>query len=295
VQNYEQAKHSLPAAGSFPPAEQAKYFDDAYWRIDLRQGQLHGWMVHLLPYIEQQALHQQFDFKAHLAENPLNPQAAQPATLLCASDDAIGRQYEYLGPPNPTAPVLFGKGNYAGFAGPFHTDGWDYRGAIWLYGVKMKDVIDGTASTLVLGEIRTRDHVRDQRGAWALPWAGSSLVSVDMHYPAFGPNQEADITPDGYVYDKASFGFTQRPNSDTPDVLYACPEPAAEQLEAMPCTTDYGLWRYISAAPRSHHPQGVHVAYLDGHVAFMANTVDEISLAYQAAINDEQLITDPPQ
>ncbi len=108
-----------------------------------------------------------------------------------------------------------------------------------------------------------------------------------MHYPSYG--RERTEPTASYVFDSVSFGVTQRPNSpNTPDVLYDCPDKVGEQLEAMPCTTDSGMWRYISAAPRSHHPGGVHVAYVDGHAAFMSDDIDEVTMAYQAAINDEE-------
>lgn len=285
VHGYEDAKHILPPAGALLPKETAVYFSYAYKRVDLRKGRLHSWVTLVLPYLEQAPLFQQFEFGKHVAANARNPQAAQPAALLCSSDDALGRLFQYDGDPNPGQAVPFGKGNYAGFASPFHVDGYEYRGAIWLYGVPMKDIVDGTSDTLLLGEIRTRPEPLDQRGAWALPWAGASLLSVDMHYPQFGSG-EIDAPP-GYTYDSISFGVTQRPNSNVADVLYKCGDKVGEQLEAMPCNTQY--FGYISAAPRSLHPGGVHVAYVDGHASFMADDVDEVAMAYQAAINDESL------
>ena len=282
--NYEQSARSLPAAGSFPPRETAVHFSYSYRRIDLRSGNLHSWATRILPYLEQQSLFHQFDFAKHICDNPANPQARQPAVMLCPSDQAFGRTFEYHAPDGARI-ATFGKGNYAGFASPFHVDGVSYRGAIWLYGIKLSDVVDGTSDTLMLGEIRTRDDERDQRGAWALPFAGASLLAVDMHFPDFGRSQ--DEGDSGYRDDPRSLGFTQRPNSDTPDVLYECPDLAAEQLEAMPCSNQY--WGYISAAPRSHHPAGVHVAYVDGHAGFLADGIDETAMAYQAAIDDESV------
>jgi prepilin-type N-terminal cleavage/methylation domain-containing protein/prepilin-type processing-associated H-X9-DG protein len=289
--DYEEAKHSLPPAGSFLPADEAvKFSQGAYFSIDMRKGLLHSWVTRLLPYLEQSALYSQFDQKKHVAANAANPQAAQPTALLCPSDQALSRMYAYSDAPYDSQPVMFGKANYAGFASPFHVDGYKYKGAIWLYGVTLKEIVDGTADTLMFSEVRTRDDQADQRGAWALPWSGSTLLSVDMHYPTYGQDSAMDQPPDGYVFDKISFGVTQRPNSpNTPDVLYKCPDKVGEQLEQMPCTTDFNLWRYISAAPRSLHPGGVHVAYVDGHATFMADSVDEVTLAYQAAINDEAL------
>jgi len=289
--DYEQAEQTLPPAGAFPPASQAVAFstEGAYFRIDMRQGNLHSWATRLLPYMEQQALYRQFDFNQHVAANASNPQAAQPAALLCPSDQAPGRMYAYDDAPFTSPPVMFGKANYAGFASPFHIDGYSFRGAIWLYGVALHEIVDGTADTLMFGEIRTRDREADQRGAWALPWSGASLLAVDMHYPTYG--HESIEPSQTYSFYKGSFGLTQPPNSRNPDVLYDCPDRAEAQLDAMPCNTEY--WGYISAAPRSYHPGGVHVAYVDGHAAFMANEVDEVALAYQAAINDEDIHAAP--
>jgi prepilin-type N-terminal cleavage/methylation domain-containing protein/prepilin-type processing-associated H-X9-DG protein len=289
--NYEQSEHTLPPAGSFLPADQAVSYSYHYNRVDMRQGTLHSWIVRLLPYLEQQALFRQFDLKIHVAANASNPQTVQPSMLLCPSDEAQGRMYLYDDSPFNGAPVSFGKGNYAGFSSPFHIDGFNYRGAIWLYGTTLKEIVDGTSDTLMLSEVRTRDDESDQRGAWALPWSGSSLLSMDMHYPSFGKDGKDALPPDGYVFDKISFGVTQAPNGRMDDVLYDCSDEVGAQLDGMPCNTEY--WGYISAAPRSHHPGGVHVTYADGHVTFLPNSVDEITMAYQMSINDE-LLHDAP-
>jgi prepilin-type N-terminal cleavage/methylation domain-containing protein/prepilin-type processing-associated H-X9-DG protein len=284
--DFEAAEHTLPPAGVFLPEPEAVTWGwGNYFHVDMREGNLQSWVVRLLPYIEQRALFREFDFKQHVANNASNPQAAQPVSLLCPSDEAPGRMYMYDDSPYDGQPVAFGKANYAGFASPFHIDGYSYRGAIWLYGVELKEIIDGTTDTLMLGEIRTRAHEQDQRGAWALPWSGSTQLSVDMHYPEYGTTDQA-MPSEGYKYDKVSFGLTQPPNSKNPDVLYDCPDSPEALLDAMPCNTQFT--GYISAAPRSHHPGGVHVAYVDGHVSFMSNNVDEVTMAYQAAINDEE-------
>jgi prepilin-type N-terminal cleavage/methylation domain-containing protein len=282
--NYEQARQTLPAAGDFPQASEALNYSYAYWRVDLRTGRQHGWLTRVLPYMEQQALFDQFDFNQPLYENARRPQAEQPESLLCPSDQASGRSFEYLGPDGQ--PIPFGKANYAAFASPYHVDGFNYPGAVWLYGVKAREIVDGASTTLLLGEIRTRDEPRDARGAWALPWAAASLLSVDMHPLTRDYSSGVDSGPGStYQHNEGSFGVTQTPNALTPDVLYECPDAVAEQVEAMPCSTQY--WGYISAAPRSHHPAGVHVAYVDGRVEFMGDGVDEIVMAYAAAINDE--------
>ncbi|MEM9352591.1 MAG: DUF1559 domain-containing protein [Planctomycetota bacterium] len=289
IQNYEAQSNALPAAGSFAPPEEALYYT-FHNRIDLTTGPNHSWLVQMLPFIEQQTIYDLFDLKSPAVASPGLPHGSQPPALLCASDDAAGRLFDSstsskgVPPPdgaNPDA-VLFGKANYAAWTSPFHVDDFDSNGATALYGQRISAVVDGTSNTLLLGEIRTRDDQRDQRGAWALPWSGASLLAFDMH-PAEITEEGAASSP--YQPSVRSIGATQPPNSAQPDVLYRCPDPVGELLDAMPCQHRY--WGYISAAPRSNHPGGVYVAYLDGHVDFLADDVDEPTMAYLIYIADE--------
>jgi hypothetical protein len=238
----------------------------------------------LLPYVEQRSLYERFDLTAHVSANPSGPQAEQPALLLCPSGEARGRMFEFRGPNGAT--IRFGKANYAAYASPYHTDDFDHQGAFWAYGIELRQVEDGLSRTVALSEIRTRDQPRDQRGAWALPWNGASLLAFDMH-PAEFPDKLDDARYD-FVYNPRSLGFTQVPNSAQPDVLYECPDLIGEQLDRMPCTdVHYG---YISAAPRSNHPGGVHLSMLDGSSKFVSDQVDEIAMAYAVAIDDGQAL-----
>ncbi len=279
--NYESANAILPAAGNFDPPEKSLYFT-FHARIDLRSGTGHSWLTRLLPHLEQQALFSQFDFKQHIAANPLSPHAAQPTALLCPSADTLGRKYVYE--INDGA-IELGKANIAAYSSPFHADDYDHHGAISLFGTQLREVSDGVSNTLAFSEVRTRDHDEDVRGAWALPWSGASLLAFDMH-----PQRDRRVEgqePWPYVFNKLSLGQTQLPNGRLPDVLYECPDPVGEQVEAMPCT-DAESARYISAAPRSSHVGGVNAGYLDGSVRFLAETVDEIAMAYQICISDDQ-------
>jgi prepilin-type N-terminal cleavage/methylation domain-containing protein/prepilin-type processing-associated H-X9-DG protein len=290
LQNYETIHKRLPAAGNYaPPGPDIVYYQAAYWRVDIRSGNNQSWVVTLLPYLEEQPLFDQFDLKTHVTENPKNPQMEQPASLLCPSDSPRGRFYEYAYTGRSYPKALFGKANYAAYSNPFHVDSWFYSGAIWLYGLRSQDIEDGWASTLVFGEIRTRESLNDQRGAWALPWCGSSLLSFDFHPELeFMKDITKDDKPDPYEPNPESLGLTQYPNSINADVLYQCYDPAEAQFEGMPCNSSVD--GYISAAPRSQHGPGANVAFLDGHVAFLPNDVDEYAMMYMVNTADAELI-----
>ncbi|HVT26731.1 MAG TPA: DUF1559 domain-containing protein [Lacipirellulaceae bacterium] len=298
LHDFESNYRTLPAAGTFAPPEEARKLEYGYMQaIDLKSGTDYSWMAKLLPFLEEDALYQQFDFKVRVTQNQYDPQSQQLASLLCPSESARGRFFETTDPDSGRT-VRFGKANYAAFVNPVHVDTWAYAGAISLYGQKLSQITDGTSQTLLFSEVRTRDNLLDQRGAWALPWSGSSLLSYDMHpsrpadncvYGAYkclqsmtGENRMSIPKYIPYFY---SVGVTQAPNGKEPDILYTCPEPEVAQLERMPCAA-FDAARYISAAPRSNHPGGVNVAFLDGHVTFITNDVDDFAMAVMVNVDD---------
>lgn len=96
-----------------------------------------------------------------------------------------------------------------------------------------------------------------------------------------------------YVASQNSVGKTQRPNNLGPnvDTLISCQGALAQAArdEAMPCAMSrakLGLLGYMSAAPRSLHAGGVLGAFLDGHVEFLQNEIDEFVMAYAVSVND---------
>ncbi len=276
ILDYESANNVLPPAGLVE--ESPDVFEPL-------SGHMLSWVVLILPYIEQETLYRQFDLRTSVLQQTNDPQATSVTTMLCPSDSAGDRFFVH---ESLTNGKRFAKGNYAAYVSPYHVDlQLRFRGALVGTGQKVSEIRDGTSKTFLLSEVRTRQHPQDQRGAWALPWTGASLLAYDMHH---------DETTGGmygrYLPSEVSFGFTQRPNSRGPnvDMLYECPDPANAQMRGMPC----GLWTtqgpadYLSAAPRSNHPGGVGVAFVDGHVSFLPDDVDELAMAYLVCANDAE-------
>jgi prepilin-type processing-associated H-X9-DG protein len=250
-----------------------------------RSGKMFSWIALILPYMEQETLHKQFDFNVSVLQQPGDPQAQQPALLLCPSDSARGRMFT---DSSMTAGRSLAKGNYAAYCSTYHVDYQDtppaFPGTIVGLGQNLRDVTDGTSRTLMLAEVRTRDNLQDQRGAWALPWAGASLLSIDRH-----SKKSSYYDPDAYTAGAAQTPNTQGPNMD---MLYNCAESADAQWERMPCNTYSPGYPngYISAAPRSLHPGGVNGAFVDGHVTFLLNEIDELALAFLVCIEDDRIV-----
>jgi len=253
-----------------------------------------SWVVLILPYMEQANLHGQFNFNVGvLAQSTADPQAAQPAVLLCPSDQAKGR---FLQDSSHTNNKRLAKGNYATWVSPFHVEYQTHNpGALTSHVPHTHGMLaaDGISSTLMLTEILTRQQPQDQRGAWAIGWNGATQLAFDMH-----PRDVNDFNKGGFIIaTQASFGLTQRPNTQGPnlDMLYNCLEPGDAQLHRMPCNnwTATGGTDYLSAAPRSRHPGGVNATYVDGHIAFVSDQVDEVTMAYLISIEDGQAVQLP--
>jgi len=297
--NYESAH------GNLPPSGLAKLRYDASHEVEVfnpyGSPQL-SWAVVILPFIEQKALYDRFGM-----QNPRNatvqPSEATEAfvqSYLCPSGEARDRYYEIPG----TFSKRFAKGNYAAYVSPFHVDlQLLYPGALVVGGQNLSSIEDGTSGTLGFSEVRTLDHPRDERGAWVLPWTGATLLAFDMH-----PLHE-DNSPDGtgvgdrylaegrapFIASPESLGETQRPNHLGPnaDTLKQClqDQQVLASDAGMPCIrqpTVPDLSNHMSAAPRSLLPGGVNGAYLDGHVTFLVDDIDEFAMAYMVSVLDGQ-------
>ncbi|NQT38487.1 MAG: DUF1559 domain-containing protein [Planctomycetes bacterium] len=277
VLNYESTHSQLPSSGIVDMAANPGQFEP-------RSGKMFSWAVLILPHIEQKALHDRFDFNRGILDQPQEPQAVYVPTLTCPSDAATG---EYFSDPVLTAGKRLAKGNYAATVSPFHTDlQIRFPGALVGKRQTMSSIADGSTNTLLLAEVRTRAHPQDQRGAWALPWTGASLLAFDMHHDGDVGGNFAPL--------QGSLGVTQTPNNQGPntDMLYACPDMAAAQLDRMPCGTwaSTGNMHYLSAAPRSQHTGGVNVVFVDGHVDFLSDEIDERAMSFMFSANDGQII-----
>jgi len=279
--NYESAHGLLPPSGLVELVPKT-YQQVTYDSYEQRMGIQLSWAVLLLPYLEQQNLFEQFDLERGAMQQPNRAQEQFLGLYLCPSDNARGRMFADLELTNDRQ---FAKGNYAAFCTPYHTNFQQiHPGALIADGQPLSRISDGASNTLVFSELRTRDHPQDERGVWALPWNGASLLAFDMHHD---PLHAFDSS---FVPYALFANQTQRPNTLGPnsDMLQICPDLQGTQLEGMPCLNANGK-RWLSAPPRSLHLGGVNAAYLDGRIRFLVNEVDEYVMAYLISIRDGQV------
>jgi prepilin-type N-terminal cleavage/methylation domain-containing protein/prepilin-type processing-associated H-X9-DG protein len=148
------------------------------------------WTVYILPFIEQDNLYRQYDF--HSANNgPTNAfvRTQLVKTYICPSD--VTGPFVPIKPDSGYDPIVeYMPGTYRAMAGRAipSTNKWfdsqitgesdgpkQYRGVLHVVDVngldteRVADIMDGTSTTLMVGEYATRSHT-NRRTFWAYSW-----------------------------------------------------------------------------------------------------------------------------
>lgn len=265
VLNYESAKKTMPQGMTFDPAQAATI---SYGPLNFGS----NWVIEVLPYLEEQALHDSFDLKKPINDNaaPLTTNrnyVARGATipvLLCPSDE--NNKVLYQGAVASHG-GNWGRTNYAASAG--RGDIWPGRmtgpdSAHWKdnckrgvmgpnASVQLRRITDGTTKTIMIGEIRTGLTEKDARGVWAMGHAGASLVA------GYGGGGD-DNGPN------ACAPTTKKPDDVFSDI---CLDPSAISM-CMGCDPGY----FAQATVRSVHTGGAFVAMCDGSVQFVSDDIE---------------------
>lgn len=206
-----------------------------------------SYWVFLLPYLEQGALYKSVDFNVSgilwYNNNTLATEKVIPG-LLCPSDGLGGASKSVGGAQR------WNVSNYLGVfsgrqLGDIYTTNTTLRAAFGANrGARLRDLKDGTSSTLVMAEYLSGTESDFRGGAWFDQPAGSQL------YTDLGPNDKR------------------------PDRCYPCCNWCENKPELnLPATNGDGSTT-DTAGSRSRHAGGVHVCMGDGTIRFVNQTID---------------------
>ncbi|MGE0759998.1 MAG: DUF1559 domain-containing protein, partial [Pirellulaceae bacterium] len=212
-----------------------------------------NWITMMLPYIEQVALNGRYDANTSTGGGAGNQflNGQDVPTFQCPS--AIKR------PPAPypgIAGFLWAQGNYVcnNGLGPMRSvpvaqgiATVALNGSAMFVvnrGVGMRDIIDGTSNTMLVTEVLNngvQGNLSDWRG--------------NLTYP-----------------ENCMFHWNHAPNTTTPDWLRTA---LCLSTPRAPCTGTFTAYntRNIIVSARSYHPGGVQVAFGDGAVRFVSQTL----------------------
>ncbi|MFG0331746.1 MAG: DUF1559 domain-containing protein [Maioricimonas sp. JB049] len=270
------------------------------------------WAIALLPYIDQAPLFNQWDSSLPSAEQP-QVTSAELDVMKCPSDiqerPTSSTSSSATPQPGPISGVtaLYAKGNYAanyggGYAnenggqngvdgapswtnasrnlGPFHSR----NNANTRWGAAIRDIMDGTSNTVVLGEILKEAGNGSCRGCWALNHgavfsAYTGTENVSPWRPEDGPDGIA--TPNAPASDASG---NRTPWADCPTF---CGSAAGDkQLHCRDCGGD----GRGGNAMRSRHEGGVQAAMADGAVRFIGENIDRVLYRSLLTIRGDEVV-----
>lgn len=286
-------KH-FPSPASSPPPEYRSIdvFSDArlFW----------SWAIEILPFIEQQNLFDQVELAFSPAagiirltdEVNLPVIATQLSVFLCPSD--MGSNNPFVG---GTGGRTWARGNYGMNAFQYWTSTTvvdevrgkgpgthpilellDYNmgmGNITGPKMKLKQITDGTSSTIMLAEMRVGLSQRDRRGVWAMGMCGSNFHCRHASNLVTGVNScnptDDDLKGADNVIEDVGDGTLRT----------ECMLPAA------------GLDSSAQSTVRSLHPGGAFAVMVDGSTQFLSDFIDAGNIGPAGWIGEEEGQTRP--
>jgi prepilin-type N-terminal cleavage/methylation domain-containing protein/prepilin-type processing-associated H-X9-DG protein len=253
-----------------------------------------NWIIYLLPHIEQNALFQQANVNSYpgtvntadLTSYNLVWRVVRGQTLptmFCPSDQGSGAP-PFSDPNGRLKETGWARGNYACNGGTADID-HHIRGDSAInnppyqgmtkgpvmsvdFGAQLTAIPDGTSSTFLLHEVRIGVNASDPRGTWALGFPGASMVVA---------GRDRNPTPNNRLDDADEV--------ETCSTFWYAGIGTRDGMGCRPQPNNWGM----AAQARSRHIGGVNTCFCDGHVAFVRDSISQLTWVLLQSTNDGQI------
>lgn len=270
MHNYHDANMKLPKNTNRDPANPGMWNGWEYFSA--------GYMI--LPYLEQNALFNQFNLQGTWSSNLTGPMNTPVSVFLCpAAEQAPPRTQISWGGPGA---------NYAWSSGSSVRTAWSVAGSNFngLIGVtdqlRLTNVTDGLSNTILASENISGSGSNTSPGTYPkdIQYVNDSTFTAnitDTNFPTLAQlTAVATATPVGtrgnmgtlwawYAQGQSMLNMAAPPNWEHPNTGGNC------------CPGGAHDWGYGIISPRSYHDGGVNAAMGDGSVRFISDSVDLVT------------------
>ncbi len=226
-----------------------------------------SWFHLMLPYIEEGSYYDQILPRIEANQFP----GGWPTDVRNVIFEA------FMCPSDPVSPKTNQQGfhgNYLVCHGSSHTGSGVGRTDGMFYPrskTKLTDVVDGTSTTVMLGEVRLQDDSIGAAGVGNVVCGGTHDLRGRYHNPYHG---------------NVTFTTMRAPNTPVGDLLQYCN--GTPEVPCRGCTSSN-----METHARSWHPGGVQVALADATVIFVADSIDQAVFQAVGSIRGGEPVTLP--